>query len=70
MSGILIDGYCNVIKEGVTLHFNQKVSMNGGLAADEWYVSWDRIGKGLLGEHYCDFKSISVEDLDKIRKLK
>ena len=43
-----IISYSNVNKEGVTLQFNQKVSINGHLKTDEWRVSWDKISNALL----------------------
>ncbi len=49
METLLIDGFGNITKEGLTIHFTQKFALNGGLATNEWYVSWDKIGKALCG---------------------
>ena len=38
----------NVNSEGVSLHFNKKVAMNGKLKSDTWFVSWEKISDALL----------------------
>lgn len=43
-----ITSYSNPTSEGVNLHFDQKVSINGGLKSDTWFVSWEKIGNALL----------------------
>ena len=47
-----IIGYSNVTSEGVTLHFDEKVAMNGTMKVDEWWVSWEKIGKSLIQENH------------------
>lgn len=53
----------NINGEGLVLILTQKVSMNGGLKADQWFVSWDEIGTALFGQQYAE----SLGDLKKIR---
>ena len=67
MKTLLIDGLGNITIEGLTIHFNQKFALNGGLATDEWYVSWDKIGEALCGNDYCD--KTEVAKLRKLRKV-
>lgn len=67
MKTLLIDGFGNITKEGLTLHFNQKFALNGGLITDEWWVSWDRIGRALCGNDYCE--EIEVAELRKLREV-
>ena len=74
MKTLLINGISNITKEGVVLHFNQKFALNqhavdgrGGLEIDEWYVSWDAIGRALCGDAYCDKNEIV--ELNKLRKV-
>ena len=43
-----ITSYSNPTPEGVNLHFDKKVSMNGGIESDTWFVSWDKIADALL----------------------
>ena len=67
MKTLLIDGFGNITKEGLTIHFNQKFALNGGLATDKWYVSWDKIGKALCGNEYCE--ETEVAKLRERRKV-
>lgn len=66
MKTLLINGFSNITKEGVTIHFNQKFTLNGNLATDKWWVSWDMIGKALCGDKYCD--ETDVTKLKELRK--
>jgi len=66
MEGVIITGFRNPNKEGITLVFNKKFSMNCGLESKEWWVSWDKIGEALCGDGYCN-ASIKSE-LEKVRK--
>ena len=68
MKTLLINGYEKITKEGLTLHFNEKFSLNGGIAVDEWWLSWDKIGKAICGEKYCE--ATDVVELNKIRGIK
>lgn len=67
MKTLLIDGFGKITKEGLTIHFNEKFAMNGGLVTDEWWVSWDKIGKALCGDAYC--KETDVVKLRELRKV-
>ena len=57
----LIKEIANVNSEGVSFKLTEKASLNGGLSTDQWYVSWDKIGRALFGEQYSD--AVSVKDL-------
>lgn len=57
----LIKEIVSVNSEGVSFNLTEKASLNGGLSTDQWYVSWDKIGRALFGEQYSD--AVSVEDL-------
>lgn len=59
MKTLLINGISKVNEQGVLLHFNKKVTLNGGLSADEWWVSWDKIGKVLLPDKYCELSEVA-----------
>ena len=74
MKPLLIDGFGNITKEGLTIHFNQKFSLHdyavdgkGGLETDEWYISWDKIGRALCGDKYCE--ETDVAELRRLRKV-
>jgi hypothetical protein len=67
MKTLLIDSFGNITREGLTIHFNQKFSENDGLATDEWWVSWDKIGKALCGDKYCE--ETEVAKLRELRKV-
>lgn len=68
MKTLLIDGIANITEEGVTLHFNEKFSLNGSITTNEWWVSWDKIGEALCGGEYCE--ETSVNERNKTRKEK
>ena len=55
MKTLLIDGFSNVTKEGLTLHFNERFSPHNDVdfKTDELWVSWDKIGEALCGDKYC-----------------
>ncbi len=57
----LIKKIVNVNSEGVSFQLTEKAALNGGLSTDQWYVSWDKIGRALFGEQYSD--AVDVEDL-------
>ena len=63
---IIITGFSNVGKEGLTLHTNEKSRLKGsnGMATKERWVSWAKIGKAIF-EDYTD--KVEVADLDKLR---
>ena len=58
---VLIKKIVNVNSEGVSFTLTGKASLNGGLSTDQWYVSWDKIGRSLFKDQYSD--AVSVEDL-------
>ena len=39
--------------DGVTLIFNDEVILSGNKKSKEWFVSWDFIGRAILGKKYC-----------------
>ena len=63
---IIITGFSNVGKEGLTLHTNVKSRLKGsnGMSTNERWVSWDRIGEALF-EDYTD--KVEVAERDKLR---
>jgi hypothetical protein len=65
MNKVMIKEVINVDSEGVSFKLNGKASLNGGLSTDQWYVSWDKIGKALFGGQYSD--TDSVDDMEKER---
>ena len=65
MKNLLITSVENIHKEGVTITFNKPFALNGNLATKQWYVSWDKIGKALCGDKYCEF--LEVPELNKLR---
>lgn len=67
MKTLLIDSYV-ADNEGVTLHFNEKFSPNGGISTDEVWVSWDKIGRALYPVKYSE--AIDVEERRTIRAKK
>jgi len=58
----LIKEIINVSSEGVSFKLTEKASLtNEGLSTNQWYVSWDKIGRALFGDQYSD--SVNVKDL-------
>lgn len=58
----IITGFSNAKAEGVTLHLNEKTSLKtGNLKSDNFWVSWDKIGK-LLFDNYSEEESVSGRD--------
>jgi hypothetical protein len=57
----LIKEIVNVSSEGVSFKLTEKASLTGGLSTDQWYVSWDKIGRALFNDQYSD--AVSVKDL-------
>ena len=64
-SELLIIGYKNITNEGIVLQFNKPFAMNGMLPSEEWFVSWDKIGKVLCGDQYC-----REMDIQKLREMR
>lgn len=49
MENIIITHFSNPTSEGVILHLNNPTTLKSGtLAANEFWVSWDKIGKCLF----------------------
>ena len=66
MKDILIIGYSNITKQGLTVHLNKRTRLKGlNIINDNFWVSWDKIGKALF-ENYCD--DSSVQGRDRIRE--
>ena len=63
MKTLLIISTKNLSTEGIILCFNQPVALNNNLKTDEWWVSWDKIGKAL-----CKGKYAKPEDFEYLRK--
>ena len=61
----LIKQITKVNNEGVSFTLTEKASLNGGLSTDQWYVSWDKIGKALFGDQY--YEAESVAELRQLR---
>jgi len=57
----LIKEIVNISSEGVSFKLTVKASLNGGLSTNQWYVSWDRIGRALFKDQYSD--TVIVKDL-------
>lgn len=51
--------------KGVSLRLVHPASLDGGLSARSWFVSWDRIEKALFGDQYTN--SESLQDLTEER---
>lgn len=54
----LIKEITNIDAQGVGFTLTEKVPLNGGMSAKQWWVSWDHIGKALFGEDYSDAESV------------
>jgi hypothetical protein len=63
---VLIKEIVNVSSEGVSFKLTGKAALNGGLSTDQWYVSWDKIGRALFKDQYIN--AVSVSDLQIERK--
>lgn len=64
---VIITGFSNPTSEGVILHLNKKTSLKtGNIQANEFWVSWDKIGE-LLFDEYSD-KS-EVEERNKLSEV-
>ena len=51
----------SISSEGVTLRLSEKAALNGGLRTNQWFVSWDKIGRALFKDQYTD--AVNVKDL-------
>lgn len=71
MNKPLINGFKNVSAEGVTLCFPRKICMrDGGIASQEWWVSWDKIGSSLFPEYEIPSVAGERRRLEKIQHIK
>lgn len=59
---VLITGFSNPTSEGITLHLNNKVH------GDEFWVSWDKIGKCLFDGYSTNNNVAELNNLKKITK--
>lgn len=56
---VIITGFSNPTSEGVTLHLNKKTTLKtGNVPAQEFYVSWDKIGSAIF-DNYTEIESVS-----------
>lgn len=62
---MLIKEITNITREGVSFKLTEKASMNGGINADQWYVSWDKIGRALFGEQYSNTENITKVKMER-----
>ena len=67
MENVIITGFSNPTTEGVTLHLNKKASLKtGNIKADNFWVSWDKIGKELF-DGYTEQQEVS--ERNNFRKI-
>lgn len=65
---VIITGFSNPTKEGVTIHLNKATRLKyGKLRAKEFWVSWDHIGTNLFAGYT---QKQTVTELDKLRNEK
>ncbi len=57
----IIKEIVSISSEGVTLKLSERVALNGGLRTDQWFVSWDKIGRALFKDQYSE--AITVKGL-------
>jgi hypothetical protein len=63
---VIITGFSNPTSEGVILHLNKTSTLKtGNVANNEFWVSWDKIGK-LLFDGYTD--ATEVSERNELRK--
>ncbi len=48
----------NTNSSGVSFELTEKASLNGGLYAAKWWVSWDKIGESLFKDQYLNTDSV------------
>ena len=58
---VVIKEIVSISSEGVTLRLSEKAALNGTLRTDQWFVSWDKIGRALFKDQYSD--AVNVKDL-------
>jgi len=62
---VIITGFSNANKEGVTLHTNIPAKLKtGNVKGTSMWVSWDKIGKALLQDYT---ERCEVADLNELR---
>jgi len=65
MEKVIVTGFSNATHEGVVLHTNIKAKLKtGNISANEFWVSWDKIGNELF-DNYTD--ATQVSDRKEIR---
>ena len=66
MSKVIVTKIGKATKEGISFTFTKPIQPRGkGLAAKEWWFSWDTIGAAIVGDDYID--GLSVADMTKFR---
>lgn len=62
---VIITGFSKSTSEGIVLHLNKKTSLKtGNVTNDEFWVSWDKIGKELFNGYT---EKTEVADLNELR---
>ncbi len=65
MKDVIVTGFSKPTSEGVTLHLNKKSTIKtGNVPNDEFWVSWDKIGK-LLFDNYTE--KVEVDERNQLR---
>ena len=62
----IIKEIVSMSSEGVTMRLSEKVALNGTLRTDQWFVSWDKIGRALFKDQYTD--AVNVKNLQTDRE--
>lgn len=62
---VVITGFSNASKEGVTLQLNKKATLKtGNITNNEFWVSWDKIGEALFDKY------VTIPDVKERNKLR
>jgi hypothetical protein len=57
--GVLIKEITRIDSEGVAFKLTGKASLDkSGFAADQWYLSWDKIGRVLFKGQYSNANTV------------
>ena len=63
MAHLIITGFSNVSKEGLTIHLNRPARLKTGTGHfDEFWISWDKIGQNLFDDYS------GPHEIDELRK--
>ena len=66
---VVIKEIVSISSEGVTLRLSEKAALNGTLRTDQWFVSWDKIGRALFKDQYSDAVNVKDLQIDRERGL-